>query len=77
MKRTRRLTGTTTRRAIVVALLGAAVCGAFSACSTVPIEPPSTDAELQAQCERRGGWWRGSLIPGYCEFQSASLREAP
>jgi hypothetical protein len=77
MQRTGRLTGTTTRRALGVALLGATVCGAFSACSTVPIEPPYTDAELEAQCVRRGGWWRGSLIPGYCEFQSASLREAP
>jgi hypothetical protein len=76
MPRSRRVRGTTTRRAIAVALLGAAVCG-VSACSTVPIPPPYTDDELRAQCERRGGWWRGSLIPGYCEFQSASLREAP
>jgi len=77
MPRTGRLTGATTRRALAVALLGAAVGGALSACSTVPIPPPYTDDELRAQCERRGGWWRGSLIPGYCEFQSASLREAP
>ena len=62
------------RRVLAVALLGAGMCGLFSACSTVP--PTYTDAELQAQCERRGGWWRGSLIPGYCEYQTAS-RQSP
>jgi hypothetical protein len=30
-----------------------------------------TEAELKAICERRGGWWRGNLIPGYCEYQTA------
>jgi hypothetical protein len=64
------------RRALAVALLGAGACGLLSACTTV--HPPTyTDAELQAQCERRGGWWRGSLIPGYCEFQAASLGQSP
>ena len=63
------------RRVLAIALLGAGVCGLFSACSTVHA-PTYTDAELQAQCERRGGWWRGSLIPGYCEYQTAS-RQSP
>ena len=65
------------RRALGVALLGATALGALSACSSMPVPPTYTDAELEQQCVRRGGWWRGSLIPGYCEFQSASLREAP
>ena len=38
------------------------MCGLSSACSTVP--PTYTDAELKAQCERRGGWWRGRPDPG-------------
>lgn len=64
------------RRVLAIFLLGAGVCGLLGACTTV--HPPTyTDAELEAQCVRRGGWWRGSLIPGYCEFQSVSLREAP
>ena len=61
------------RRVLAVALLGVGMCGLFSACSTVP--PTYTDAELKAQCERRGGWWRGNLIPGYCEFQGASAEQ--
>jgi hypothetical protein len=52
------------------------MCGLFSACSTV-YPPTYTDAELKAQCERRGGWWRGSLIAGYCEYQSASVSQNP
>ena len=64
------------RRALAIALLGAGACGLLAACTTA-YPPTYTEAELQAQCERRGGWWRGSLIPGYCEFQSASLGQAP
>jgi hypothetical protein len=64
------------RRALAIALLVAGACGLLSACATV--HPPTyTEAELRAQCERRGGWWRGSLIPGYCEFQAASVGQAP
>ena len=63
------------RRALGIALLGAAALGGLSSCTTVP--PTYTDAELEQQCVRRGGWWRGSLIPGYCEFQTASVSEAP
>jgi hypothetical protein len=65
------------RRVLAGVLLGAGLCGLFAACSTVPIPPTYTDAELKAICERRGGWWRGGLIPGYCEYQAASLSQAP
>jgi hypothetical protein len=65
------------RRVLAGVVLGACLCGLFAACSTVPIPPTYTEAELKAMCERRGGWWRGSLIPGYCEFQGASLSQAP
>ena len=37
----------------------------------MPQGPTYTEAELKAICERRGGWWRGNLIPGYCEYQTA------
>lgn len=57
------------RRALAIALLGLGAAALFSACSTVP--PTYTDAELKQICERRGGWWRGDLIAGYCEFQLA------
>ena len=40
----------------------------------MPQGPTYTDEELRAQCERRGGWWRGNLIPGFCEYQSAGLQ---
>ena len=60
------------RRALVIALLGLGVCGLFSACSMTAYPPTYSEAELKAQCERHGGWWRGNLIPGYCEYQLAS-----
>ena len=65
------------RRVLAGVLLGAGLSGLLAACSTVPIPPTYTEAELRVICERRGGWWRGGLIPGYCEFQAASLSEAP
>ena len=65
------------RRILAGLLLGAGVCGLFAACSTVPYPPTYTQAELKADCERRGGWWRGNLIRDYCEFQAASLIESP
>ena len=61
-------------RTLTGVLLGAVVCGVLTACSMVPHPPTYTDAELQAMCERRGGWWRGNLIPGFCEYQSASMQ---
>ena len=63
----------TIRKILLGVLLVAATCGLYSASSTKPPGPTYTDAELKAICERRGGWWRGELIAGYCEFQSASL----
>jgi hypothetical protein len=65
--------GMTTRKILLGALLVAATCGLFSACSTMPQGPTYTDAELKAICERRGGWWRGDLIAGFCEYQAAWL----
>jgi hypothetical protein len=62
----------TTREILLGALLAACACGLFSACSSMPQGPTYTDAELRAICERRGGWWRGDLIAGYCEYQSPS-----
>ena len=61
------------RATVAGALLGAAACGLLAACSAVPHGPTYTDAELQAKCEREGGWWRGYLIPGYCESQAATM----
>jgi hypothetical protein len=55
------------------ALLGAVAGGLLAACSATPHGPTYTDAELQAICEREGGWWRGYLIPGYCESQAATM----
>jgi hypothetical protein len=65
------------RRILAGVLLGAGVCGLLPACSTVPYPPTYTQAELKADCERRGGWWRGNYIRDYCEFQAASLIQAP
>jgi hypothetical protein len=65
------------RRLLVVALLAAAAGGLLSACSSMPPGPTYTEDELRVICERRGGWWRGNLIPGHCEFQSASLVQSP
>jgi hypothetical protein len=65
------------RRGLAGVLVIVGLSGLLAACSTVPIPPTYTDAELKASCERRGGWWRGELIRGYCEFQSASLNQAP
>jgi hypothetical protein len=61
------------RKILLGVLLASAAAGLFSGCSSMTQGPTYTDAELRASCERRGGWWRGDLIAGYCEFQSASL----
>ena len=55
------------------AILLAASCGLLAGCSATAYPPTYTQAELKAICERRGGWWRGDLIPGFCEYQGASL----
>ena len=67
----------TMRRFLAALLLCAGAAGLLSACAGMPQTPTYTDAELKAMCERRGGWWRGDLIAGYCEFQSASLIQSP
>ena len=61
------------RKVLFGILLAAAVAGLFSGCSSMPQGPTYTDSELKASCERRGGWWRGELIAGFCEFQTASF----
>ncbi len=69
-------TGASRRRrgggALVVGL-----CLLLAGCAGVAHGPTYTDAELKAICERQGGWWRGELIPGFCEFQTASISQAP
>ena len=60
------------RRLVLGVLLAAAAGGMVTGCASMPQGPTYTEAELKAICERRGGWWRGNLIPGYCEYQTAS-----
>lgn len=65
------------RPLVASVLVVAGACGLLAGCSTVAYPPTYTQAELKAICERRGGWWRGDLIPDYCEYQAASLIQAP
>jgi hypothetical protein len=67
------------RRILAVALLAAVVFGLGSACSTVPIPPTYTQAELKQRCESRGGWWHDDELwgRGFCEMQSAMLMQSP
>jgi len=65
------------RRLLAGVLLASGTGGLLGGCAGWPHEPTYTDAELQAICERRGGWWRGELIPGYCEYQTASSTQTP
>ena len=62
------------RRLVLGALLAATAGGLLSACGSMPPGPTYTDDELRVICERRGGWWRGNLIPGYCEYQTAATQ---
>jgi hypothetical protein len=64
------------RRVAAAAALAISAGALLAGCASWPWpqEPTYTDAELKAICERQGGWWRGNLIPGYCEYQSASLQ---
>ncbi len=56
-------------RRMVVALV---VVSLVSGCATLnrPIPPTYTDQELHDKCVRTGGWWRGEVIAGYCEYQA-------
>ncbi len=65
------------RRLLGRALVAAMVCGLLAGCAGLPQGPTYTDAELKVICERRGGWWRGEVIAGYCEYQTASITQAP
>jgi hypothetical protein len=56
-----------------VALLAAAALAVLPACASVAPGPTYTEAELQVKCQREGGWWRGNLIPGYCEPPGATM----
>jgi hypothetical protein len=69
--------GTLSPRRLLGGALLAAACGLLGGCAGLPQGPTYTDAELKAICERRGGWWRGELIAGYCEYQTASISQAP
>ena len=63
---------------VVALLLFAAVASVLlGGCSGVAYPRTYTEEELRIRCEQRGGWWRGALIPGYCEYQAASLIQAP
>ncbi|HSE03026.1 MAG TPA: hypothetical protein VLK35_02635 [Methylomirabilota bacterium] len=64
---------TTVKAFLVGTWLGLGVCGLLAACSSAPQGAAYTDAELRAACEREGGWWRGALIPGYCEPPGATM----
>lgn len=65
----------TPARWLAAVLICAAASSCLGGCAGWPQTPTYTDAELKANCERRGGWWRGELIAGYCEFQGASLAQ--
>jgi hypothetical protein len=65
------VTGRPSRQLLLGALLIAAAGGLFAGCASLPLGPTYTDTELKAICERRGGWWRGDLIDGYCEYELA------
>jgi hypothetical protein len=60
------------RRYLAGSLLAIATGGLVGGCASLPEGPTYTEQELRAMCERRGGWWRGDLIAGYCEYQTAS-----
>lgn len=50
----------------------------FSGCSSIPIPPTYSQAELKAICERHGGWWHpDDLVGGYCEYDSRVRTHPP
>ena len=43
----------------------------LAACTTAPIPPTYSQAELKAECERHGFWWHSDeLTGGFCEHDS-------
>ncbi|HKW93765.1 MAG TPA: hypothetical protein VJX92_17875 [Methylomirabilota bacterium] len=62
----------TARKILLATVFAAILAGFFTGCASLPQGPTYTDDELKAICERHGGWWRGNLIAGFCEFQLAS-----
>jgi adenosylmethionine-8-amino-7-oxononanoate aminotransferase len=59
-------------------VLLAALCAAIAGCSGVAIPPTYTQEELGAICQRHGAVWHSdTLMGGFCEYQSASLTQAP
>ncbi|HXJ81515.1 MAG TPA: hypothetical protein VMS64_22895 [Candidatus Methylomirabilis sp.] len=64
----------TGRRLIAGAVLLAGTGALLAGCSGIVYPPTYTQEELKTICQRRGGWWRGDLIPGYCEYQAASVQ---
>ena len=43
----------------------------LAACATAPIPPTDSQAQLKAECERHGFWWRpDDLMGGVCEHDS-------
>lgn len=54
----------------VVALCLAVTPLVLAGCSSVPLGPTYTPAELAQKCERNGGVWRSFVGDGYCEHQS-------
>lgn len=65
------------RRLLGGVVLAAALAAMLGGCAGLPQGPTYTDDELRAICERQGGWWRGQLIVGYCEYQTASISQSP
>jgi hypothetical protein len=60
-------------RALPVALILGAAGVVFSACAIAPMPPTYAQADLQAACQRQGGWWRTNLFlgtDGLCEIQA-------
>jgi hypothetical protein len=55
-------------------LILAALIVLLPGCGSARIEPPYTELELKAICERQGGWWHaGTIREGFCEYQSGDF----
>ncbi len=55
----------------MIKLILAAMIALVLGCAGARIEPPYSEQELRAICERQGGWWRGPDVRGgFCEYES-------